>query len=278
MEVYTARLRPGALPEVTQVWPDLVLMRPHDARHGRGEEATAASGRWEGRTPTSPWCPLWPLTANAMKGVREEFLQRGSTTSSPSPSSWTSWTTSCGPGSPRTSRRPPPRPGDLVAEPIPEDLQRLPGIDVARGMSYCGTGQVYRKTLFLFRGADPPPPAADPQGPGDRAVGGLRHRGPQPEERRPVDRRHGPGGPGRGPGDGRPGGGPGEDRRRHPGTPPPVPGPGGDLGLPEGAGITPPVSQSAPQPARSFPARKGKGLGREVFHIPARSRPIPAPP
>ena len=32
-----------------------------------------------------------------------------------------------------------------------EICQRLPGIDVARGMSYCGTGQVYRKTLFLFR-------------------------------------------------------------------------------------------------------------------------------
>ncbi len=38
-----------------------------------------------------------------------------------------------------------------MAEPIPEDLRDLPDIDVARGMSYCGTGQVYRKTLFLFR-------------------------------------------------------------------------------------------------------------------------------
>ena len=37
-------------------------------------------------------------------------------------------------------------PGDL-----PEDLQNLPGIDVVRGMSYCGTGDAYRKTLFLFR-------------------------------------------------------------------------------------------------------------------------------
>lgn len=41
--------------------------------------------------------------------------------------------------------------GTLPGEELPEDLQNLPGIDVVRGMSYCGTGDAYRKTLFLFR-------------------------------------------------------------------------------------------------------------------------------
>ena len=63
-----------------------------------------------------------------------------------------------------------------------------------------------------------------------------------------------------------------------PGPPPPVPGPGGDLGLPEGAGITPPVSQSAPQPARSFPPGRAKDWAGKFSTFPPFPGPFPSPP
>ena len=96
--------------------------------------------------------PIVALTANAMKGVREEFLQKGFNDFLPKPIELDKLDNVLRAWIPEDKQKAPaPALGDLVAEPIPEDLQRLPGIDVARGMSYCGTGQVYRKTLFLFR-------------------------------------------------------------------------------------------------------------------------------
>lgn len=149
-----------------------------------------------------------------MKGAREAFLDNGFNDFISKPMELDQMDNVLRAWIPEDKQKAPSRPlGDLLKEPIPEDLQDLPGIDVARGMSYCGTGQVYRKTLFLFR---------------EQIHGRLRRIRQAMEENRLEDyvievhslksaaRWIGAmdlGGPGRGPGDG-PGG---------PRTPPPSP-------------------------------------------------------
>ena len=151
MEVYTARSGQEALRQMTQVWPDLVLM-DHMMPGMDGVEATARIREMGRKDPYFAVVPIVALTANAMKGVREEFLQKGFNDFLPKPIELDKLDNVLRAWTPEDKQKAPaPALGDLVAEPIPEDLQRLPGIDVARGMSYCGTGQVYRKTLFLFR-------------------------------------------------------------------------------------------------------------------------------
>lgn len=195
MEVYTARSGQEALRQMTQVWPDLVLM-DHMMPGMDGVEATARIREMGRKDPYFAVVPIVALTANAMKGVREEFLQKGFNDFLPKPIELDKLDNVLRAWIPEDKQKAPaPALGTWWPSPSPRTSSAWPGIDVARGMSYCGTGQVYRKTLLPLPGADPRPPAADPEGPGDRAVGGLRHRGPQPEERRPVDRRHGPGGP-----------------------------------------------------------------------------------
>ena len=151
MEVYTARSGQEALRQMTQVWPDLVLM-DHMMPGMDGVEATARIREMGRKDPYFAVVPIVALTANAMKGVREEFLQKGFNDFLPKPIELDKLDNVLRAWIPEDKQKPPaPTLGDLVSEPIPEDLRHLPGIDVARGMSYCGTGQVYRKTLFLFR-------------------------------------------------------------------------------------------------------------------------------
>ena len=151
MEVYTARSGPEALRQMTQVWPDLVLM-DHMMPKMDGVETTARIREMGKKDPYFAVVPIVALTANAMKGVREEFLQKGFNDFLPKPIELDKLDAVLKAWVPEDKQKPPaPTLGDLVSEPIPEDLRHLPGIDVARGMSYCGTGQVYRKTLFLFR-------------------------------------------------------------------------------------------------------------------------------
>lgn len=95
--------------------------------------------------------PIIALTANAMKGVREEFLQSGFNDYISKPVELDKL-------------------DDVLRAWVPEDKQKAPALPWAPwwpshprgpagpaghrrgpGMSYCGTGQVYRKTLFLFR-------------------------------------------------------------------------------------------------------------------------------
>lgn len=151
MEVYTARSGPEALRQMTQVWPDLVLM-DHMMPKMDGVETTARIREMGKKDPYFAVVPIVALTANAMKGVREEFLQKGFNDFLPKPIELDKLDAVLKAWVPEDKQKPPAPPlGELVSEPIPEDLRHLPGIDVARGMSYCGTGQVYRKTLFLFR-------------------------------------------------------------------------------------------------------------------------------
>lgn len=196
MEVYTARSGQEALRQMTQVWPDLVLM-DHMMPEMDGVETTQRI-RDMGRKDTYfAVVPIIALTANAMKGVREEFLQSGFNDYISKPVELDKLDDVLRAWVPEDKQKAPALPlGALVAEPIPEDLRDLPDIDVARGMSYCGHRPGLSENPLPLPGADPRPPPAHPPGLGRGPLGGLRHRGPQPEKRRPVDWRHGPGRPG----------------------------------------------------------------------------------
>ena len=61
---------------MTQVWPDLVLM-DHMMPKMDGVETTARIREMGKKDPYFAVVPIVALTANAMKGVREEFLQKG---------------------------------------------------------------------------------------------------------------------------------------------------------------------------------------------------------
>lgn len=151
MEVYTARSGQEALRQMTQVWPDLVLM-DHMMPEMDGVETTQRIREMGKKDPYFAVVPIIALTANAMKGAKEEFLNNGFNDFISKPMELDQMDQVLRAWIPEDKQKAPSRPlGDLLKEPIPEDLQVLPGIDVARGMSYCGTGQVYRKTLFLFR-------------------------------------------------------------------------------------------------------------------------------
>lgn len=151
MEVYTARSGQEALRQMTQVWPDLVLM-DHMMPEMDGIETTRRIREMGKKDPYFAVVPIIALTANAMKGAKEEFLHNGFNDFLSKPMELEQMDNILRAWIPEDKQKAPSRPlGDLLNEPIPEDLQGLPGIDVARGMSYCGTGQVYRKTLFLFR-------------------------------------------------------------------------------------------------------------------------------
>ena len=135
---------------MTQVWPDLVLM-DHMMPEMDGVETTQRIRDMGRKDPYFAVVPIIALTANAMKGVREEFLQSGFNDYISKPVELDKL-------------------DDVLRAWVPEDKQKAPALPLApwcrahprgpagpaghrraRGMSYCGTGQVYRKTLFLFR-------------------------------------------------------------------------------------------------------------------------------
>ena len=151
MEVYTARSGSEALHQMTQVWPDLVFM-DHMMPQMDGIETTLRIREMGRKDPYFAVVPIIALTANAMKGVREEFLNSGFNDYISKPIQLDKLDDILRAWIPEDKQKAPALPpGALLSEHIPEDLQGLPGIDVARGMSYCGTGKAYRKTLFLFR-------------------------------------------------------------------------------------------------------------------------------
>lgn len=151
MEVYTARSGSEALHQMTQVWPDLVFM-DHMMPQMDGIETTLRIREMGRKDPYFAVVPIVALTANAMKGVREEFLSSGFNDYISKPIRLDKLDDILRAWIPEDKQKAPALPpGALLSEHIPEDLQGLPGIDVAQGMSYCGTGKAYRKTLFLFR-------------------------------------------------------------------------------------------------------------------------------
>ncbi|MFR6378602.1 MAG: response regulator [Evtepia sp.] len=140
MEVYTARSGPEALRQMTQVWPDLVLM-DHMMPDMDGVETTQHIREMGKKDPYFAVVPIIALTANAMKGVREEFLRSGFNDFLPKPieldkldNTLRAWVPEDKQKGSRHSL------GTLPGRSCRRDLQNLPGIDVVRGMSYCGTG------------------------------------------------------------------------------------------------------------------------------------------
>ncbi|MBQ9933520.1 MAG: response regulator [Ruminiclostridium sp.] len=151
MEVYTARSGQEALKQMTQVWPDLVLM-DHMMPDMDGVEATRRIREMGNKDPYFAVVPIVALTANAMKGMREFFLENGFNDFVSKPVALDALDQALKTWIPEDKQKAPSRPVVLAeAGPLPQDLADLQGVDVQQGMGYCGTAEVYRKTLLMYR-------------------------------------------------------------------------------------------------------------------------------
>ena len=151
MEVYTARSGQEALKQMTQVWPDLVLM-DHMMPDMDGVETTRRIREMGRKDPYFAVVPIVALTANAMKGMREFFLENGFNDFVSKPVSLAALDESLKAWIPEDKQKAPSRPVVLEgAGPLPEDLAELRGVDVQQGMGFCGTAEIYRKTLLMYR-------------------------------------------------------------------------------------------------------------------------------
>ena len=98
--------------------------------------------------------PILALTANAMKGAREYFLDHGFNDFISKPIDLDRLDQALAAWVPEDKQRPPVR-SERVLQPPPEDLLGLPGLDAERGMAFCGSAAVYRQTLAMFAGQLP---------------------------------------------------------------------------------------------------------------------------
>ncbi len=151
MAVYTARSGEEALRQMTQVWPDLVFM-DHMMPDMDGVETTARIREMGKKDPYFAVVPIIALTANAMKGVREFFLEQGFNDFIAKPVEIDRLDEMLRTWLPEDKQEARPfETGPIEPEPVPEELLHLYGIDAGQGMAYCGTADIYRKTLVLFR-------------------------------------------------------------------------------------------------------------------------------
>ncbi|MBR5534138.1 MAG: response regulator [Ruminiclostridium sp.] len=151
MEVYTARSGQEALKQMTQVWPDLVLM-DHMMPDMDGVEATRRIREMGKKDPYFAVVPIVALTANAMKGMREFFLDNGFNDFVSKPVALEALDEALRTWVPEDKQKAPSRQVILgESGPLPEDLTSLPGVDVQQGMGFCGTAEIYRKTLLMYR-------------------------------------------------------------------------------------------------------------------------------
>ena len=151
MEVYAAQSGQEALRQMTQVWPDLVLM-DHMMPDMDGVETTQRIREMGKKDPYFAVVPIIALTANAMKGMREYFLENGFNDFVSKPVELAALDDMLRFWVPEDKQKAPARtvnPG--LRQPLPEDLAGLKGIDGGKGLSLCGSVEVYRKTLLLFR-------------------------------------------------------------------------------------------------------------------------------
>lgn len=150
LEVHTARSGQEALERLTQVWPDLIFM-DHMMPDMDGVEVTRRIREMGKKDPYFAVVPILALTANAMKGVREYFLANGFNDFLSKPVELPALDAILAAWLPQDKQEPAETPAGGAGEPPPPDLTGLAGIDAPRGMGYCGTGALYRKTLLLFR-------------------------------------------------------------------------------------------------------------------------------
>jgi|GEM_PF-1031925 len=154
MQVFTASSGPEALERMTQIWPDLVLM-DHMMPGMDGVETTNRIRTMGKKDPYFAVVPILALTANAMKGAREFFLDHGFNDFISKPMDLDRLDQALAAWIPQDKQQPPVQEGPIQPEPVPEDLAGLPGLDAARGMAFCGTAAVYRQTLAMFTGQLP---------------------------------------------------------------------------------------------------------------------------
>ncbi len=150
LEVHTARSGQEALEQVTQVWPDLIFM-DHMMPDMDGVEATRRIREMGKKDPYFAVVPILALTANAMKGVKEYFLDNGFNDFLSKPVELPALDAILQAWLPQDKQEPVKEAPRGTPEPPPADLTGLAGIDAQRGMGYCGTAGLYRKTLLLFR-------------------------------------------------------------------------------------------------------------------------------
>lgn len=150
MQVYTARSGPEALRQMTQVWPDLVFM-DHMMPEMDGVEVTSRLREMGKKDPYFAVVPIIALTANAMKGMQEFFLENGFNDYVSKPVEMERLDTVLRAWVPEDKQKAPVRTVAPPPEAVPEDLKHIPGLNAALGMSYCGNPAMYRKTLEIFR-------------------------------------------------------------------------------------------------------------------------------
>lgn len=150
LEVHTARSGQEALEQVTQVWPDLIFM-DHMMPDMDGVEATRRIREMGKKDPYFAVVPILALTANAMKGVKEYFLDNGFNDFLSKPVELPALDAILQAWLPQDKQEPVKEAPRGTPEPPPADLTGLAGVEVQQGMNYCGTAALYRKTLLLFR-------------------------------------------------------------------------------------------------------------------------------
>ena len=149
MQVFTASSGPEAIQRMTQIWPDLVLM-DHMMPGMDGVEVTNRIRTMGKKDPYFAVVPILALTANAMKGAREYFLDHGFNDFISKPMDLDRLDKALAAWVPEDKQKPPARSEPVRQEPPPEELTGLPGLDAARGMAFCGSAAVYRQTLIMF--------------------------------------------------------------------------------------------------------------------------------
>ena len=149
MQVFTASSGPEALERMTQVWPDLVLM-DHMMPGMDGVETTEHIRDMGRKDPYFAVVPILALTANAMKGAREYFLENGFNDFISKPIDLDQLDRALAEWVPEDKQQPPMREAPSVPASALPELADIPGLDTEKGMAFCGTADIYRETLSMF--------------------------------------------------------------------------------------------------------------------------------
>ena len=149
MQVFTASSGPEALERMTQIWPDLVLM-DHMMPGMDGVETANRIRTMGKKDPYFAVVPILALTANAMKGAREFFLDHGFNDFISKPIDLDRLDRALAAWVPEDKQEPPAEAAPAGAEPLPPELEGIPGLDGAKGMAFCGSAAIYRETLAMF--------------------------------------------------------------------------------------------------------------------------------
>ncbi len=148
VEIHAAASGREALEKLTQVWPDLILM-DHMMPDLDGMEVTRRIRAMGQRDPYFAVVPILALTANAMKGARENFLENGFQDFISKPVELPVLDAALRAWLPR-DKQVEIVPAAARVQAVPPELEGIPGLDAARGLAYCGPVEEYKRTLRLF--------------------------------------------------------------------------------------------------------------------------------